>query len=46
VNAVVPPEVSVAVSNGWITLSGRVDWHYQRHAARRRSATSGRPRRD
>jgi osmotically-inducible protein OsmY len=30
----VPPEaVKVSVENGWITLSGEVDWHYQKAAA-------------
>jgi osmotically-inducible protein OsmY len=33
-SAVVPAEtISVAVSNGWVTLKGRVDWEYQRAAA-------------
>ena len=27
--------VSVAVTNGWITLTGTLDWYYQRHAAAR-----------
>jgi osmotically-inducible protein OsmY len=30
----VPDEkISVAVSNGWVTLKGNVDWEYQRTAA-------------
>ena len=33
-NSMVPDEqLSVAVSNGWVTLTGRVDWEYQRAAA-------------
>jgi osmotically-inducible protein OsmY len=33
-SAVVPDDkISVAVSNGWVTLKGRVDWEYQRAAA-------------
>jgi osmotically-inducible protein OsmY len=33
-NAVVPDErISVAVSDGWVTLKGKVDWEYQRVAA-------------
>jgi osmotically-inducible protein OsmY len=33
-SAVVPEErLGVAVSNGWVTLKGRVDWEYQRAAA-------------
>jgi osmotically-inducible protein OsmY len=27
--------VSVAVTNGWITLTGTLDWYYQKHAAAR-----------
>jgi osmotically-inducible protein OsmY len=35
-NTVVPTNrVSVAVSNGWITLKGNLDWQYQRDAAAR-----------
>jgi osmotically-inducible protein OsmY len=35
-NTVVPKNrVSVAVTNGWITLTGTLDWHYQRNAAAR-----------
>ena len=33
-NTVVPSEkVAVAVSNGWVTLKGELDWNYQRMAA-------------
>jgi osmotically-inducible protein OsmY len=33
-NTMVPHEhISVAVSNGWVTLKGKVDWAYQRTAA-------------
>jgi osmotically-inducible protein OsmY len=33
-NTVVPKNhVGVAVSNGWITLTGTVNWHYQKNAA-------------
>jgi osmotically-inducible protein OsmY len=33
-SAVVPDDkINVAVSNGWVTLKGRVDWEYQRAAA-------------
>jgi osmotically-inducible protein OsmY len=33
-NTVVPKDrVSVAVANGWITLTGTLDWHYQKNAA-------------
>jgi osmotically-inducible protein OsmY len=33
-NTLVPQDhVTVAVSNGWITLNGQVDWDYQRSAA-------------
>ena len=28
-------KVNLAVSNGWITLTGTVDWQYQRHAVER-----------
>jgi osmotically-inducible protein OsmY len=35
-NTVVPPDkVSVAVSNGWISLKGTLDWQYQKDAAAR-----------
>ena len=35
-SATVPDEkISVAVSNGWVTLKGKVDWDYQRLAAGR-----------
>jgi osmotically-inducible protein OsmY len=35
-NAVVPRErVTVAVSNGWVTLNGTLDWQYQKDAAER-----------
>jgi VCBS repeat-containing protein len=35
-NTVVPvKQVSVAVSNGWITLKGNLDWQYQKDAAAR-----------
>jgi len=27
--------VQVKVENGWVTLEGTVDWHYQKHAAER-----------
>jgi osmotically-inducible protein OsmY len=33
-NSMLPPDaVQVSVSNGWITLSGQVEWQYQRSAA-------------
>jgi osmotically-inducible protein OsmY len=33
-NTVVPDErITVAVSNGWVTLGGNVEWEYQRSAA-------------
>ena len=33
-NTTVPDEkITVAVSNGWVTLKGKVDWQYQRTAA-------------
>lgn len=33
-NTVIPKDqVKVKVSDGWVTLSGKVDWHYQRAAA-------------
>jgi osmotically-inducible protein OsmY len=33
-NAVLPADaVKVMVENGWVTLSGEVEWHYQRQAA-------------
>jgi len=33
-NTVVPKDqVGVAVSNGWITLTGTLNWHYQKNAA-------------
>jgi VCBS repeat-containing protein len=35
-NAVIPPSrVTVAVSNGWLTLNGSLDWQYQKEAAAR-----------
>jgi osmotically-inducible protein OsmY len=35
-NTMVPAKgISVAVSNGWITLNGTVDWQYQKDAAAR-----------
>lgn len=35
-NAVVPRDrVTVAVSNGWVTLNGTLDWQYQKDAAER-----------
>jgi len=35
-NAVVPRDrVTVAVSNGWVTLNGTLDWQYQKDAADR-----------
>jgi osmotically-inducible protein OsmY len=35
-NTVVPDDrISVAVSNGWVTLKGSVDWQYQKEAAAR-----------
>jgi osmotically-inducible protein OsmY len=35
-NTMVPADkVNLAVSNGWITLTGTVDWQYQRHAVER-----------
>jgi osmotically-inducible protein OsmY len=35
-NSIVPDEkIAVAVSNGWVTLKGEVDWEYQRAAAAR-----------
>jgi osmotically-inducible protein OsmY len=35
-DTVVPPDrVTVAVSNGWVTLNGTVDWYYQKAAAER-----------
>jgi osmotically-inducible protein OsmY len=35
-NTLVPAkQISVAVSNGWITLTGNVDWRYQKDAASR-----------
>lgn len=35
-NTIVPKDrVSVAVTEGWITLTGTLDWHYQKHAAAR-----------
>lgn len=35
-SATVPDEkISVAVTNGWVTLTGKVDWDYQRLAAGR-----------
>jgi osmotically-inducible protein OsmY len=32
-SALVPQEIQVKVQNGWVTLSGQVDWQYQRSAA-------------
>lgn len=33
-NIAVPPDkVSVVLTNGWVTLEGEVDWHFQREAA-------------
>lgn len=33
-NTAVPPDkVSVVLTNGWVTLEGEVDWHFQREAA-------------
>lgn len=32
-NYLVPDDVKVAVEDGWITLTGEVDWDYQRSAA-------------
>ncbi|HLG58794.1 MAG TPA: BON domain-containing protein [Vicinamibacterales bacterium] len=33
-NTTVPDEkITVTVSNGWVTLKGKVDWEYQRTAA-------------
>lgn len=35
-NTVVPPDrVTVSVTDGWVTLNGRLDWQYQRTAAER-----------
>ena len=35
-NTIVPTDhVSVAVTDGWITLTGTLDWYYQKHAAAR-----------
>jgi osmotically-inducible protein OsmY len=35
-NTVVPSKrVTIAVSDGWVTLKGSLDWHYQRDAAAR-----------
>jgi osmotically-inducible protein OsmY len=35
-NTIVPTDrVSVAVRDGWITLTGTLDWYYQKHAAAR-----------
>ena len=35
-NTIVPKDrVSVAVTDGWITLTGTLDWYYQKHAAAR-----------
>jgi osmotically-inducible protein OsmY len=35
-NTIVPPErVAVAVSRGWVTLKGAVEWQYQKDAAAR-----------
>jgi osmotically-inducible protein OsmY len=31
----VPEQIDVTVSKGWITLKGTVDWHYKRHEAER-----------
>lgn len=33
-NTAVPPDkVSVVLANGWVTLEGEVEWHFQREAA-------------
>ncbi|MGZ5920227.1 MAG: BON domain-containing protein [Rhizomicrobium sp.] len=44
-NAVVPRGIQVKVQDGWITLSGQVDWHFERDAAekelRRLSGVAG-----
>jgi osmotically-inducible protein OsmY len=32
-NTLVPNAVTVTLERGWVTLSGAVDWHYQREAA-------------
>ncbi len=44
-NAVVPQGIQVKVQDGWITLSGQVDWHFERNAAeselRRLSGVAG-----
>ncbi len=35
-NTMIPSDrVTVAVANGWITLGGALDWHYQKDAAAR-----------
>ena len=35
-NTVVPPNhVTVAISDGWVTLKGTLDWQYQKEAAAR-----------
>jgi osmotically-inducible protein OsmY len=31
----VPDSVKAAVDDGWITLHGEVEWHYQKQAAER-----------
>jgi osmotically-inducible protein OsmY len=44
-NAVVPQGIQVKVQDGWITLNGQVDWHFERDAAekelRRLSGVAG-----
>ncbi|PDT75004.1 BON domain-containing protein [Bradyrhizobium sp. C9] len=32
-DTVVPPGITVLVRDGWVTLSGNVDWHFQKRAA-------------
>jgi osmotically-inducible protein OsmY len=35
-NAIVPPDrITVAVANGWLTLTGVVEWQFQKEAATR-----------
>jgi osmotically-inducible protein OsmY len=31
----IPDDLDVKVENGWVTLAGSVEWHYQREAAKR-----------
>lgn len=44
-SAVVPQGIQVKVQDGWVTLSGQVDWHFERNAAeselRRLSGVAG-----